>query len=77
MNKAWNTIAFSGNLWTTLHPSRWGLGDWSFGEELSSDDCNCDCEPNYELFTFLKYEIIFFYFLIFSHFYKLFTFSKV
>ena len=53
VSRHWNQAAFSGQLWKTLHLSRWGLADWRFGDELSSDDCNCDCEPNYELMTFI------------------------
>ena len=52
VNHVWSEVAFTGSLWTTLHPTRWGNGDWRFGSELSSDDCNCDCEPNYDLLTF-------------------------
>lgn len=55
VSQGWNQIAYSGVLWHTLHLSRWGVGDWTFGDEMMSDDCNCDCEPNYDLFTFSDY----------------------
>ncbi|XP_066921855.1 F-box/LRR-repeat protein 5-like [Clytia hemisphaerica] len=56
VSKKWNSIAYTGSFWSTLHPRRWAHGDWTFGKQSSSDDCNCDCEPNYELITFSSEE---------------------
>ena len=53
VNRNWNEWAFTGSLWRHLHVSRWSLGDWRFGTS-SSEDCNCDCEPNYEMATFIE-----------------------
>lgn len=50
--KQWSECAMNGDLWSVLHPARWARGDWNFGIGASSDDCNCDCQPNYDLLTF-------------------------
>ena len=50
--KSWSVVAVDGSLWETLHPARWARGNWTFGTRGSSDDCNCDCEPNYDLQAF-------------------------
>ncbi|XP_065067234.1 F-box/LRR-repeat protein 5-like [Rhopilema esculentum] len=52
VSKMWSFVAMDPELWTVLHPSRWGRGEWTFGEQTSSDDCNCDCEPNYRMLQF-------------------------
>eukprot|EP00794_Sanderia_malayensis_P006214 gene6214-6930_t len=52
VNKLWSSVAMDPELWSILHPSRWGRGDFTFGRRTSSDDCNCDCEPNYTLLQF-------------------------
>ncbi|XP_057296760.1 F-box/LRR-repeat protein 5-like [Hydractinia symbiolongicarpus] len=50
--KQWSECAMNGDLWSVLHPARWARGDWCFGIGANSDDCNCDCQPNYDLVTF-------------------------
>ena len=50
--KDWSSVAMDPGVWAILHPSRWGRGDFTFGRNISSDDCNCDCEPNYNLLQF-------------------------
>jgi len=52
VNQSWSELSFTGSLWQTIHPSYWVNGQWIFGDSLTSDDCNCDCSPNYELTTF-------------------------
>lgn len=55
VSKKWSAVAMDPGNWSVLHPSRWGRGDFTFGQETSSDDCNCDCEPNYNMMEFREY----------------------
>ena len=52
VSRMWSSVAMDPELWAVLHPSRWGRGEWTFGQQTSSDDCNCDCEPNYKMLQF-------------------------
>ena len=52
VSKGWSAVAMDTELWGVLHPSRWGRGEFTFGRRISSDDCNCDCEPNYQMMQF-------------------------
>jgi len=51
VSKFWSVVALDMNLWSVLHPSKWGRGDFTFGQQ-SSNDFNCDCEPNYNLLEY-------------------------
>ena len=52
VNKQLNKIVYSSVLWRTLRPSNWAKGDWRFGEGLTSEDCNCDCPPNFNMLAY-------------------------
>ena len=52
VSKFWSVVAMDTSLWFVLHPSKWGRGDFTFGQQRSSNDYNCDCEPNYNMLEF-------------------------
>ena len=52
VSKQLNKIVYSSVLWRTLRPSNWAKGDWRFGDGLTSEDCNCDCPPNFNMLAY-------------------------